>query len=418
MIAFKNPGLIPLEGVFTMGLHVKVGKNPIGFFGTGLKLSIGTILRLGGTVTIFRGLDRLDFFVKNKEVRGKNFEFVYAMNDAGEELPLNITTELGKNWKGWMAMRELESNCRDEGGKSFMVNDDRYNHVQEGHTLILVDCAAVEEAWLELDKYFLSSKPVWDHKGIVELHPTKDGESETGHFYRGIRVGDFPHPFPYRVNVLADFSDRLTEDRTMPTEVPAMALCRALPMLTDADIMARVFPNDHYREGQVKNMAYTLGFEYYATDISDECLAYILELRNKNYFAVPKSLTELLISLGKLSKHESIRTTAPTVVQLKMLDRAKRFAKDLGYDSSTFGIYATYVADLGGTVMGMADRRGEKIYISPKCFDMGQKYVCTTWLEEYLHVHYGLEDMSRDLQSHLFDRIATLMEDHVYKDPI
>jgi hypothetical protein len=56
-----NAGLIPMEAVTTMGVSAKEGENPIGFFGTGLKYAIASLLRTSHKITIWRGLDRYDF---------------------------------------------------------------------------------------------------------------------------------------------------------------------------------------------------------------------------------------------------------------------------------------------------------------------------------------------------------------------
>ena len=44
-VSFITPGQIDLENVFTFGISAKESDNPIGFFGTGLKFAIATLLR-------------------------------------------------------------------------------------------------------------------------------------------------------------------------------------------------------------------------------------------------------------------------------------------------------------------------------------------------------------------------------------
>jgi len=94
-----------------MGVNVKENDNPIGHFGTGLKMAIAVLLRTNHNITIKTEDQEYIFGIDLKTLRGKDF-WVCTCN--GEELP--YTTELGKEWDVWMAYRELISNTIDEGG--------------------------------------------------------------------------------------------------------------------------------------------------------------------------------------------------------------------------------------------------------------------------------------------------------------
>src|SRR5690606_21178629 len=123
-----------------LGINVKDGDNPIGHFGTGLKIAIASILRMGGAITIYRGMDRYEFDTIGVVVRGKGFDLVGLSINGAEQTELGFTTELGKNWEPWMVMRELESNCRDEAGESVLG----HSVPMQDMTTIHVTCDAVE----------------------------------------------------------------------------------------------------------------------------------------------------------------------------------------------------------------------------------------------------------------------------------
>ena len=74
MISFQNNGLIDIAAVTTMGVSVKEGDGAIGYFGTGLKFAIATILREGGEVTLWRGLEKHIFTATLLTVRGEDFQ--------------------------------------------------------------------------------------------------------------------------------------------------------------------------------------------------------------------------------------------------------------------------------------------------------------------------------------------------------
>ena len=224
MIVFENDGLLPIEMVTTLGVNVKIIDNPIGHFGTGLKYAIAVILRLGGRIRLFIGTTEYEFYLKSTNIRGKDFDLIrmkkrHTLPIVGrwqyDNLP--FTTEFGKEWSAWMAVRELESNVRDEvNGHSFVIDDEEPHGMsylntfegKEGKTVIQVECPEFEEAYDNLDQIFMPEKRLIQEIGPLEIY---EGHSDFV-FYRGLRVTDLGKPslFTYNFNL----GITLTEDRT------------------------------------------------------------------------------------------------------------------------------------------------------------------------------------------------------------
>lgn len=223
MLLFQNNGVLPIEGFTTFGMSAKPGStNPIGKFGTGLKNAVAIILRLGGSITVWRGDTEYVFYTKDEEFRGQTFKRIRMKKRTGllsrwkyEVLP--FTTELGKHWEPWMAYRELEANTLDEeAGRSSIIDDETPEGMsflnsfegRPGTTTILVDCREVEEAHVNRDKTFLPDDrvPIYED-ARVKVYP---GASDYI-FYRGMRVTDLRKPtmFTYELSSVV-----LTEDRT------------------------------------------------------------------------------------------------------------------------------------------------------------------------------------------------------------
>lgn len=116
-VFFCNNEPIDLNAIAIMGVSVKTGDNPIGYFGTGLKFSIATLLRTGHQVVLYRNGERIEFTAEPEVIRGERFERVLM----GAER-LGFTTQLGRNWEPWQAYRELRCNCTDEGG---VISDEK-----------------------------------------------------------------------------------------------------------------------------------------------------------------------------------------------------------------------------------------------------------------------------------------------------
>ncbi len=197
-LLFYNKSVLPLECISTFGVSVKETSNPIGYFGTGLKYAIATLLREGGTVGMCIDGIEYEFTSESRDVRGRAFGFIF-MN--GNQLP--FTTELGKNWHLWQAYRELYSNCVDEGGTVEITDETERDAPDEGTSIYVT---GLDEIHAGSDSFILRTEP--KHRvGDIEIHEGGPG----GVFYKGIRVLDLQTLFTY--NVLRGLT--LTEDRTV-----------------------------------------------------------------------------------------------------------------------------------------------------------------------------------------------------------
>ena len=197
-IYLKNKGVIDLDFFKFMGVNVKESDNPIGQFGTGLKYAVAVFLREGINFSLYSGGNCFEFHTRTKTMRGKDFE-VCCLSGSFDTIELPFTTELGKNWKPWMAYREIYSNCLDEDGKvstSTMTPD-------EESTLFIVENRE------EFSGTFLNK----NEEPIVETEDLEVYEGGSDHIYmNGIRVFTGT-PCKYTYNIKKKLY--LTEDRTI-----------------------------------------------------------------------------------------------------------------------------------------------------------------------------------------------------------
>lgn len=235
-VVFETPGLIDLRAFTIMGAHAKPKTdNPIGFFGTGLKYAIAVLVRLGASPTAYVGRDRLRFSRRTGATfRGApldaiKMEVLKAGNVRATTYELPFTTRYGERWEPWMAFRELESNTRDEGGRTYTVPsgpDFDLLLPSDDMTRIVVDLPVFAE--VVVDDVFLRGGGRQSAPGtILEAFP---GESERL-WYRTMRVLDLPKPTLMTYNFLEDLA--LTEDRTIKNEYEARLILGKW-LLTDA----------------------------------------------------------------------------------------------------------------------------------------------------------------------------------------
>lgn len=227
-VVFKTPGSIPLEAFTMFGVNDKPNTdNPFGYYGTGLKYGIAVILRNGGKIKMIVDRTEYEFFIEGLDFRTKHFNRI-AMRVRKwpgrfwSKTSLPYTTELGKTWLPWQAMRELLANTMDENGSDWHVEenvkiDELYSaeNAEAGCTYIIVsDFPMFDDAYLNKDTFFLDKKAL-----APLLLETIDGievydVASTGIYYKGFLVTGFSAGTTSRLTYNFLTNVDLTEDRT------------------------------------------------------------------------------------------------------------------------------------------------------------------------------------------------------------
>lgn len=387
MIVFRNRGLIDLAAVRTLGVSVKE-EGAIGYFGTGVKFAIATILRGGGSVTLYRGKDEHRFGTLRQDVRGQQFEIVTLDGAA-----LGFTTQLGRDWKPWMAFRELACNALDEGGRYYSERG-YVGAIADDETVFVVDSEEFDDAYLNRGDIILETEPVYANE-YIEI---RRGQSPNV-YYRGVRVGPLARPTALTYNILPKVE--LTEDRTLKYDWDAHTyITLGLARCDREDLL---MPALSCGEGCIEHH---LSFRE-ANKPSDAFLKIAAGLRgrldniakaNPSAMALARTMT-----LSQLGPQESVHLHP---VEQERFSRAKSFLATVGYDLDRYPI--TVVEDLGEGIYGLA--KEDRIFIAKAAFQKGTKEVASTLLEEFVHLKTGYSDMTRQLQTWLFDELLLQSE--------
>jgi hypothetical protein len=269
-VVFVTPGLIDIRAFTTFGVNAKpLTSSPIGFFGTGLKYAIAVLVRAGASPVLWIGRDRYEFSQHATQFRDREFSMVRMrrqrwnlLRASNHDLP--FTTELGKNWKMWMAYRELEANTRDEGGETHVV-EGTWMDVDGGHTVLQVANDEFVQAHLDRDQTFLPGGLTLreeDARLQVLDRPAKHL------YYRGLRVADLEKPTLHSYNFLGALE--LTEDRTLKYEFLARSeVARHIATCHDEALIEEVLtaPDSRWEHG--------LDFDFQHEAPSDEFSAVI-----------------------------------------------------------------------------------------------------------------------------------------------
>lgn len=388
-IIFHNPGLIDPRCITTMGVNVKIGDNPIGFFGTGLKYAIAVLLREGQEITVWRGDEPLNFTLQKTDIRGKEFSLI-LMN--GREL--GFTTELGKNWKVWQAYRELYCNAVDEGGGVFesAVYDDARVERKPDVTSIVCRGALIEEAHRERRDFLLFDEAPIKLSGL-EIH-TRNGKSI---FYRGIAVHALQKQSILTYNILNHVT--LSEDRIAanPWWLPYQ-IGPALQAHTDKALLKRILT------ARTDTFEHSLQFSE-NEPTSEEFLEAVAEALEHNATAVNHTACNVFRK-NRGEFMEKIQHFEPTSIESQQLSAAKFFAAAIGFPVDDYPIILA--ERIGDGVLGLA--HNNTIYISRAAFERGTKIVAGTLIEEFIHLREGFKDETRALQDFLLNKVVSLGE--------
>lgn len=380
-LTFHNPGHLDPKSFKYMGLSVK-SEGSFGRFGTGLKYAIANILRNGDSIEIHTQGQRYFFKLGDMEFRGKNFKPILCN---GEEL--GITTELGKHWEPWMAYRELYCNAKDEQGG---VKEGTLKQAQD--TMVIVTGTSLSQVHAERQNYFLDPS-------LTPASSTDNGEiydrPSQALFYQGIRVIELSSKFTY--NLKRDVT--LTEDRTMSDSWSVRyKLARLVAQSSNISLIEKIVTRD-YDSGYAEHY-----LDFGTVSKPSEDFLYVCEQMYKKNRKVPNGFYEKFRKLRPdLFKPKEVDVTDK---HQRMLNKVISFLKNGGYDITRYPI--KIVESTGVELLGEGN---ETITLTEEAFNRGLFDLAHTVLEEYFHIHTGLQDETRDFQNYLFKQLITQLQD-------
>lgn len=391
MIVFRNSGELDIRAVKTFGLSAKTSNEAIGYFGTGLKYAIAIFLRFGFEVKLFTGGKGYVFEKSNISSRGKDFEII-TMN--GEELP--FTTHLGANWELWQAFRELYCNALDEAGGVEWCTDEP--EIQSGNTYFFVEGPASRDLYTERDSIVLRD----DFE--KECREFKANQKKTKWiYYKGIRVYKADKLFLNTYNI--QIAQTLTEDRTLRDYSAAFnTIARGIAGSTDKEFIRKAIcsPKDF-----VEHFFNYYFLRYESNYTSEEFREVAFEEFDNNNDLLNHSIKSWVKEEKKSDTFKNIIPCNLDESEEKMFKIAKRIVeRHVDVRSYEFVFSET----LGESTMAYVHNDGDRrIFISRECFNQGLLFLTSTLLEEAIHHKTGFNDLSRELQTYLFDEMAKLL---------
>lgn len=392
---YENVGTLDIRAVTMMGVNAKPNTDsPIGYFGTGLKMAIAVLMRFNAAVTIEDGQGNV-YAVNTKpfEFREKEFMGITLFNvTTGETFDVPYTTELGKDWDLWMAMRELECNAMDEDGR-YIAYEDNVPQIGNGIVRITVCSPAYDHVINhERKNVFIHAM---DHKD-VEQHTMVDvlvGRPSHFIYYRGIRVYRFIKELSHTYNFKCSLE--LTEDRQIKYYWTALSYLNDLwSKFASPAVINRLVGNANAGEWYF--------WEHTNIESYSDSTCALLDEANKRGVFIGEHQQKMLAHVA--SRKAMQRSYEMVDDESAMLEAGIGLALLAGFPADDYTIRV--VEDIPGNVLGMADFQKIEIIISRRNFENGLECVAGTLIEEYIHLRYGHPDESRALQDLLLRRLV------------
>lgn len=378
-VYFANKEAIDLSAIAMMGVSVKTGDSPIGYFGTGLKFSIATLLRTGHEVRLIRNGTPIQFTAESQTIRGEAFDVVKM----GGQL-LGFTTKLGRNWEAWQAYRELYCNCLDESG---VISDEL--PAGEWGTVFEIDGEAIAQCHRNRHEIFLATRP-FTATDDCEVHNATGQHA----FYRGVRAHKHGSPALFTYNIKAPIE--ITEDRTIKHSFMISYYAEAAVAASD---------DENFIETAVLAPSGTFESKFDYGGAGKPSAAFMATC-----FRLRSNAHANLHAIRLWEKHADVRLTYEEAeldaFEEDLLDKAMVLVARIGAKLCRADF--TVVEGLGEGVFGLV--RGSKILLARRAFDMGHRFVASTLYEEWLHRDQGLRDETRDMQNLLFEKLFAMVE--------
>lgn len=417
-IKIKNKGLIEPQALHLVGASTKRNDaTKIGQFGSGNKYAMAYLLRNGYELKIFSGTTEILIDTKVESFREQEFNVIYINNER-----TSITTEMGKDWEFWQALREIYCNAIDESGHSMdFVQTIEPN---ENETHFYIDTKKdVTEFVSNFDNYFASNKKV-----LFECAEGRilEKTGTTANVYRkGIRcfTTNKNSMFDYDFNDITIDENRLIKYFWQIDEKVWNLIYRC----DNPEVIFSVLHNcsdTDFIEGCISDVS-SINSSC-ASDIFKECIN-TLNMAPKgmagmlkpdevmNHVIIPTKVFQSIrgvISDDNVGDKFKVNKRGGMFREIESTDLYKATIKQALYFFEQVGFDIPY--DISVAIFDDKDVFGcvyeGKIILSDVGLEKGVNEVCNTILEEYIHIKYEQMDETRGFQTAMLTEFVSYMK--------
>lgn len=418
-IEIINNNEIDINGLTLIGASIKDGDSQIGFFGSGNKYAIATLLRNNIDFKIFSGLKEIK--IEKKEIVFCDEVFEQIIIDNKET---SLTTRMGVDWELWYCLREFISNAKDEKGYELNIVSEINKESEKTKIYIKIN-EKLEKIINNLNEYILT-----DEYKPIEICKTHYGEisiytplSERFNIYRkGISI--YPENNKKCLYWYNFERIEITESRIYKYQHEYSERIASILAVTNKSEIIK-----NYIKNYENNFECNLNWEYVednfniewfnilnGNDIYPSGIAqYVNANEDKiNSIILPDKLCDKLAFnfpdlhiIGKTKiRYDNVKISER---RLKILEKAKEELKAIGF---RINYPIEYVETKNPKTVAWYNKELKTVFLVVD-FIEEVDYVKKTLLEEYFH-SIGYNDGSREFEDYL---IELLIESKESKNP-
>jgi hypothetical protein len=414
-LKIKNAGEIELNAFKLIGACTKrEDEESIGYFGSGLKYAIATLLRENIDFKIFSGVEEIKVTTEPEMFRDVAFNVIYLNGER-----TNFTTDMGIKWEIWQAVREVYCNALDEG--VWDCNQVEMPTGIKGETNFYIRiCDKVKDIVDHWFRYFSEDREPHlknDTGEIFHLY-----ENNTCLYRKGIRCSDTKWKSLFDYNI---FDIEINESRIIQNTYELKWQLSKIWSKPSRFMLQRLLAT--YMDGETieQLLEYTIDTSYFKpSDVwRDYLRGYILvpysfaghytkRLGDRKYFKLKKELIKKLIDTFGDEIETVMGRTDYRFVEIPMGKREEflvgevlKFFEEVKVKIDYPIKYASF---LNKQTLGMAVKN--TIILSERCLILGKKQIAATILEEAMHLDSLAEDETRDFQNYILNQLITCLE--------
>lgn len=413
-LLIRNAGEMELEALTLMGATSKNGDSTkIGFFGSGNKYALATLLRHDIGVTIFSGTKEYLVGCEPVVFRGEEYKRILINGQ-----PTSLTTRMGPAWEPWMAIRELYCNAIDEGLLSFGEVPEVQGSA-DGETAIYVEITTEIQDFLDHKGEYFNEYEVLEATeclyGRVDILDSQKG----ARFRKNIACINDPCKslYSYNFDNITINESRLIQYDHQQYEQMACALAASKVPAIVANVIGHINEDDILEARAKWGSGYCtkplspvweqvlIGLaqpvvpqsvaEYLGTEETHNCIKLPDELVEK----IKRDLPNVLM-FGDFNGQSCAATPSPELVE--EVQRCMALLVTWGFEEQVFSYRKFLCSDV------LAQLYNGQIYLS---IELPIHMVLETIYEEITHKITGLRDATRAFQDYLFREIIRLQKE-------